>query len=145
MGDSFIHLNEIDAAYVASQPLPELQPAKMNPGTQKIGEYAALLIEDGATLQMGIGKIPDAVLNSLHHHLDLGIHTEMFSDGVIELMQKGIINNSRKSIHRHKTVTSFCIGTKMLYDFVHKHPHVDFHPSEHVNNPSIIAQNGKMV
>ena len=145
MGDSFIHLNEIDAAYVASQPLPELQPAKMDPVTQKIGEYVALLIEDGATLQMGIGKIPDAVLNSLHHHRDLGIHTEMFSDGVIELMQKGIINNSRKSIHRHKTVTSFCIGTKTLYDFVHKHPHVDFHPSEYVNNPSIIAQNDKMV
>ncbi len=145
MGDSFIHMNEIDAYIEVSEPLPELQPSGPDPVADQIGEYVSLLIDDGATLQMGIGKVPDAVLRGLHQHRNLGIHTEMFSDGVIELLQKGIINNSKKSIHRHKVVSSFCIGTRTLYDFVHKHPHIDFHPSEYVNNPAVIAQNEKMV
>ena len=140
-----LRINEIDAYYEASQPLPELPPAKLDPGTKKIGEYVALLIVDETTLQMGIGKIPDAVLNSLLHHRDLGIHTEMFSDGVIELDAEG---NNQQFPQKHSPPQGshfFLYRHQTPYDFVHKHPHVDFHPSEYVNNPSVIAKNEKMV
>ncbi|OSM04352.1 GNAT family N-acetyltransferase [Magnetofaba australis] len=140
-GQSFIHVNEIDAAMEIEAPVPQLMPAVMDDVTQRIGRYVSLLINDGACLQMGIGKIPDAVLANLTKHNDLGIHTEMFSDGVIDLFMNGNINNSRKSVHRGKIVTSFAMGSQKLYDFVHENPHVEFHPSEYVNNPAVIRKN----
>ncbi len=145
MGQGFIHINEIDDYMEIDSPLPELARPELDPVTLKIGKYVSLLIEDGATLQMGIGKIPDAVLSNLHNHKNLGIHTEMFSDGVLELYEKGVINNSQKAINQNKTITSFCIGSRKLYDFVHNNPHIQFHPSEYVNSPLVIAQNHKMV
>lgn len=145
MGKSFIHMSKITAMVEIVEPLPELPRPVLDAVTMKIGKFVSLLIEDGSTLQMGIGKIPDAVLTFLHDHKDLGIHTEMFSDGVLDLFEKGVITNSKKSIHPNLTITSFCMGSKKLYDFVDNNPHIEFHPSEYVNSPLVIAQNNKMV
>ena len=144
-GHSFIHISEIAAWMEAEEPLFELPPAKMDPVTSTIGRYVATLVEDGSTLQLGIGKIPDAVLHHLNYHKDLGVHTEMFSDGIIDLMTSGVINNRKKTFHRKKTITTFCIGTQRLYDFVDKNPHIEFYPSEHVNSPANIARNDNMI
>ena len=144
-GQSFIHINEITATMEAEEPLFELHPVKMDPVTSSIGRYVSTLIEDGSTLQLGIGKIPDAVLHHLQHHKDLGLHTEMFSDGIIDLMTSGVINNRKKTFHYNKSVTSFCIGSQRLYDFVDRNPHIEFYPSEHVNAPANIARNDNMI
>ncbi len=144
-GHSFIHKDQIDAWMEHEEPLFELETPVFDRVTEQIGQYVSLLIEDGATLQLGIGKIPDAVLHYLGNHRDLGVHTEMFSDGIIELINNGVINNRRKTFHRGKTITTFCAGSKKLYDFVHRNPHIEFYPSEHVNNPANIARNDRMV
>ena len=144
-GHSFIHMDEIDCAMVIATDLPTVAVPELDKVTEQIGQYVATLIHDGDTLQMGIGKIPDATLRYLGNHKDLGIHTEMFSDGVIDLIEKGVINNRKKTFHRGKTVTSFCMGTQRLYDFVDNNPHVEFYPSEHVNAPANIARNDNMV
>jgi len=144
-GHSFIHMSEIDAWMEGDEPLAELEVPAIDRVTEQIGQYVSMLIEDGATLQLGIGKIPNAVLRYLRNHQDLGVHTEMFSDGIIDLIDSGVINNRRKTFHRGKVITTFCLGTKRLYDFVDRNPHVEFHPSEHVNNPANIARNERMV
>ncbi|MBF0178890.1 MAG: GNAT family N-acetyltransferase [Magnetococcales bacterium] len=144
-GQSFIHVSSIHAAIEADIPMPVLAPPELDETTLRIGRYVASLIEDGCTLQMGIGRIPDAVLRSLGHHKNLGIHTEMFSDGVIELFRSGVINNAHKSLHPGKIIASFCMGTQKLYDFVHENPHIEFHPSEYVNSPTVIARNQNMI
>jgi len=144
-GHSFIHMNEIDAWMEESQPLPELPIPELDQVTEQIGQYVSMLIDDGSTLQLGIGKIPDAVLRYLSNHKDLGIHTEMFSNGIMDLIMKGVITNRSKTFHRGKTITSFCLGTRALYDFVDGNPHVEFFPSEHVNSPAIIARNDNMI
>jgi acyl-CoA hydrolase/GNAT superfamily N-acetyltransferase len=144
-GQSFIHIDEIDYWQEINQPIIEHTATKIDPVTEQIGQYVSLLIEDGDTLQVGIGKIPDAVLKYLTDHKDLGIHTEMFSDSLIELVESGVVNNRRKSFHREKIITSFCMGSKKLYDFVDNNPHVEFHPSEYVNAPANIAKNDNMV
>jgi acyl-CoA hydrolase/RimJ/RimL family protein N-acetyltransferase len=144
-GHSFIHISEIDAWLEHDQALPELPPVELDKTTEQIGQYVSMLIDDGNTLQLGIGNIPDAVLHYLGNHKDLGIHTEMFSDGIIDLIEKGVINNRKKSFHYGKTITSFCMGSKRLYDFVDGNPHIEFHPSEHVNSPTTIARNDNMV
>ena len=144
-GHSFIHTSEIDAWIEAEEPLFELPPPEMDPITERIGQYVSMLIEDGSTLQLGIGKIPDAVLRYLGNHRNLGVHTEMVSDGIIDLMQKGVINNRKKTFHRGKAITTFCMGTRRLYDFVDRNPHIEFFPSEHVNSPANIARNDNMI
>ncbi|GLX76943.1 hypothetical protein tinsulaeT_02830 [Thalassotalea insulae] len=144
-GHSFVHVNQIHAWLKQSQALPEIPEPELDPVSERIGQYAALLVEDGATIQIGIGKIPAAVLRYLAHHKDLGIHSEMISDGIIDLMHSGVINNRRKTFHKGKTVVSFCIGTQRLYDFVDKNQHVEFYPSEHINSPVNIAKNDNMV
>ncbi len=145
LGNSFIHLNKIDHLVEVYTPLPEYKPEQMTDVHRKIGEYCAELIEDGATLQMGIGAIPDAVLNYLKDKQDLGIHTEMFSDGLLSLVQAGIINNEKKTLHRGKSIASFALGTKKLFDFINNNPLFEFHPNEYTNDPYVIAQNDKMV
>ena len=112
---------------------------------KEIGSYCATLIEDGSTIQMGIGGIPNAVLTFLETKKDLGIHTELFSDGVIDLVERGIINNERKTLHPGKIVAGFMLGTQRLYDFVHDNPIIELHPTEYVNDPFRIAQNERMV
>ncbi len=145
LGQSFIHKDSINAFVEIDEPLVEHSSGDLDPVSQRIGKYVSLLIKDGCTLQMGIGKIPDAVLACLGEHSDLGVHTEMFSDGALPLLERGNINNRAKGFHVGKTVSSFCFGSKRLYDFVHDNPHVEFHPSEYTNNPAIIARNNRMV
>ena len=144
-GHSFVHVNQIHAWINAEQDLPEIIPPEVDRRTEQIGQYVAMLIENGATLQIGIGKIPEAVLRYLGNHKDLGIHSEMISDGVVELMLKGVINNRKKTYHKGKAVATFCIGSQKVYDFVDGNPHIEFYPSEHVNSPVKIARNDKMV
>lgn len=147
LGDSFIHVSKIDYMVAVNYPLPELAMSQGEPDetTKKIAEFCAELIPDGATMQLGIGAIPDAVLNFLYDKKDLGIHTELFSDGVIDLVEKGILTNAQKTLHPGKIVAGFILGTKVLYDWVHDNPLIELHPTEYVNDPFVIAQNDRMV
>lgn len=146
LGDSPFHYSKFDAMVWHDAELPEVDYGeKANEVTQKIGENVAELIEDGSTLQAGIGAIPDAVLNCLGNHKNLGIHTEMFSDGVVPLIKSGVINNSQKKILKGKTVTSFVAGTKKVYDFVHDNPNMSFMNVSFVNHAGTILQNPKVV
>lgn len=151
LGDCFIHINKIHHIVEVDTPIREMPQVGevTDPAEQevyaKIGGHIAELIEDESTMQMGIGAIPDAVLNYLENKRDLGIHTEMFSDGVIKLVEMGVINNEKKTLHKGKMVASFVLGTKTIYDFIDNNPVVEFHPSHYVNDPFIVAQNRKMV
>lgn len=144
-GDSIIHESHFDAAVNVDIPLPEHGGKGMSETENKIGKLIAEnLVEDGATLQMGIGNIPDAVLNALHNHKDLGIHSEMFANGVVDLVAKGCVTNDKKTIHRGRIVGSFLIGTKKLYDFVDNNPFIEMLEINYVNNVGIVARNPKM-
>jgi 4-hydroxybutyrate CoA-transferase len=145
LGDSFIHVSKLDYIVEVDYALPEFRMGQPSPVQQAIGENVAGLIEDGSTLQTGIGGIPDAVLQYLGDRKDLGIHTELFSDGIIDLVNRGIINNEAKTLHPGKIIAGFLLGTQVLYDFVHDNPIVELHPTEYVNDPFRIAQNDKMV
>jgi acyl-CoA hydrolase len=123
----------------------ELKPEPFTDLQRRIAENVAELIPDGATLQMGIGGIPDAVLTCLRDRRDLGIHTEMFSDGVIPLIESGVVNGEKKTLHPGKVVVGFVLGTQRLFDFIHDNPIFEFHPIVYTNDPFIIAQNEKMV
>ena len=145
-GDGIIHISEINSLVEIDEPLPEVSyQSKINETTLTIGKYCAELIEDRSALQMGIGAIPDAVLSCLHNHKDLGMHTEMFSDGIIPLVEKGIITNKYKKKHRGKIVTGFAIGTKKLYDFIDDNPQVVFLDIDYVNDTKVIRANPKAV
>jgi len=144
-GDAFVHVSRIDRLVEVNHPLPELEPEPITDVARRIGQHVAGLIHDGDTLQLGIGAIPNAVLAALENHRDLGIHTEMFSDGVVDLVVKGVVTNARKTLHRGKLVTSFVMGTKRVYDFVHDNPALEMHPSHYVNDPFVIAKNRGMV
>lgn len=143
-GDGFIHKDLIDFAVFHDEPLPECISPVLTETQQSIGNHVASLIEDGATLQMGIGAIPDAVLACLHSHKQLGIHTEMFSDGVIPLVEKGVIDGSKKIVHPGKIVTGFVMGSKKLYDFVDNNPSVVFLDIAYVNDTNVIRRNPKV-
>lgn len=145
LGDCFIHVDKLHALIPSDQPLPEAPSHPPNDVAREIGRNVADLIEDGATLQLGIGAIPDSVLAALGDRKDLGIHTEMFSDGVMELVKKGVITNARKTLHRDKIIASFVLGSRRLYDFMDDNPLIEFHPTEYTNDPFIIAQNDRMV
>ena len=145
LGDSFIHISKIDHAVPVDYPLAELPMGEANELSMRIGEHAAALVEDGSTMQMGIGSIPDAVLNHLGGKRDLGVHTELFSDGVMDLVQRGVITNERKTLHPGKIVAGFILGSQRLYSFVDDNPIVELHPTEYVNDPFVIAQNERMV
>ena len=144
-GDCLIHISKIDHIVPTSKPMFELPLPKIGPVEEKIGEYCASLIEDGSTLQLGIGAIPDAVLHFLGDKKDLGIHTEMFSDGVVDLVKKGVINNSKKKLHPGKLVSGFLMGSQKLYDFVDNNPDVLMYPVNYVNDPRTICQMDKFV
>ncbi|HLG31685.1 MAG TPA: acetyl-CoA hydrolase/transferase C-terminal domain-containing protein [Ignavibacteriaceae bacterium] len=151
LGDSFIHINKIHYLVEHSEPLNELPQIDPNVSEEMlkiydtIGSRVADLIEDGSTLQMGIGAIPDCVMNYLRNKKNLGIHTEMFSDGIISLVEEGIINGEEKTIHKGKIIVGFVLGTKKLFRFIDNNPVIEFHPQEYVNDPFVIAQNRKMV
>ncbi len=145
MGDSMLDVSQIDCFVEHSAPLVELKPAVIGETEKKIGENCASLIHDGDTLQLGIGAIPDAVLASLKDKKDIGIHSEMFSDGVVDLVRAGVINNSKKALLPGKMVVTFLMGTKKLYDFVDKNPDVLLYPVDYTNNPVVVAQNNNLV
>ncbi len=145
LGDSFLHVSKADVIVEASHPLPEYRNSEVTDLHRAIARHVAGLIPDGATLQTGIGGIPDAVLAMLRDRKDLGVHTEMFSDGIIDLIQSGAINNERKTIHPHKVISGFVLGTKPLFDFIHDNPIFEFHPTSYANDPFVIAQNDRMV
>jgi acyl-CoA hydrolase len=146
LGDGLIHLDEIHVIVECNDPLPEVDySAEVGKCEHAIGKQVAALIDDKSTLQLGIGTIPDAVLQCLGTHKDLGIHTEMLSDGVMHLMQKGIVNNLFKKKHRRKTVTSFAIGSRALYDFIDDNPAFAFLEADYVNDGTIIRSNHNVV
>jgi len=145
LGDSFIHVNDIDALVPVDYPVTESVHGAPDEIASDIGRHIADLIEDGSTLQMGIGTIPDSVLHNLTGKKDLGVHTEMFSDGMMDLVETGVITNMKKSIHKGKVIASFCMGSRKLYDFVDNNPLIEFHPNAYTNDPFIIAQNTKMI
>jgi acetyl-CoA hydrolase len=146
LGDSFIHVSRLGHVVEVDRPVVELpQAGVVGEVARAIGASVAGLIEDGSTLQMGIGEIPDAVLSHLGDKRNLGIHTEMFSDGVVALFESGVINGEAKTLHRGKIVASFVLGTRRCFDFLDNNPFVEFHPSDYVNDPFVIAQNEKMV
>jgi len=151
LGDSFIHINKIHHIVEHTEAISELPQVDPNTSEEMlkiydtIGKYTAELIEDGSTLQMGIGAIPDSVMKYLRDRKNLGIHTEMFSDGIVSLVEEGIINGEEKTIHPGKIIVGFVLGTKRVFKFIDNNPVIEFHPQEYVNDPFIIAQNKKMV
>jgi len=145
LGDTFLHISKISAIVETSHPLPELQCPPFSPLQRRIAENVASLVPNGATLQIGIGGIPDAVLSCLRDRKDLGVHSEMCSDGVIPLIEAGVITGERKTLHRGKVVAGFVLGTKKLFQFIHENPVFEFHPTSYTNDPFVIAQNEKMV
>jgi acetyl-CoA hydrolase len=145
LGDSFIHVSRLDYIVEADYPLPESPQGGSSPLHLQVGEHIAGMIPDGATLQMGIGSIPDAVLKNLDNHKDLGVHTELFSDGIIDMFEAGVITCARKTFHPGKIVAGFLFGSKRLYEFVDNNPIIELHPTDYVNDPFNIAKNEKMV
>lgn len=144
-GDSIIHVNDIAALTYGDESLPEVNYGEaLSPEDLRIGHFIAELIEDGATLQMGIGSIPDATLRALTNHKNLGVHTEMFSDGLIPLIESGVVNNSCKRKHRGKVVSSFAVGSRVMYDFIDDNPIFTFLEASYVNDTAVIRQNPKV-
>lgn len=144
-GDGFLHASKIDYAVEHDEPLHTVTPGELSDLEKSIGKHVANLIEDGSTLQMGIGNIPNAVLASLDGHKDLGIHTEMFSDGILPLVERGVINNTMKHSHPGKVVGTFVMGTKKLYDFIDNNPEAVLLDCQYVNSTSVIKKNPKVV
>lgn len=145
LGDSFIHVRDINYIVPCDYELEEYSAATYTDTHARIASHIAELIEDHATIQLGIGAIPEAVLTYLENKKDLGVHTEMFSDGLINLIEKGVVNCSKKTLHPGKIIATFLMGTHTLYDYVDNNPFVEFRPVHYVNNPSVIARNNKMV
>jgi acetyl-CoA hydrolase len=151
LGDSFIHLSQIDYCVEATMPLQELPQLEGDETPEelevyrKIGENVASLVEDGSTLQLGIGRIPDATVKFLEDKRHLGIHSEMISDGIIPLMETGVITNTRKTLLPGKVVTSFVLGSQVLFDYIDNNPALEFRPTQFTNDPFTISRNSKMV
>jgi acyl-CoA hydrolase len=145
LGDSFLHVSRVHKIVECSEPLYTLEEATPTNLEKQIAHHVASLIEDGATLQLGIGGIPDAVLSLLDGVRDLGIHTEMVSDGIMHALERGIITNRKKTLHAGKVVCTFVFGSHDLYAYVHNNPQFEVHPCDYTNNPFIIAQNENMV
>ncbi len=143
-GDALVHTDRIDYLVEVDEPLPHVPPPDLTPSEREIGRFIAELVDDGATLQMGIGAIPNAVLASLGSHKDLGIHTEMFSDGLIDLVEKGIVNGKRKVKHPGKIVAGFVMGTRKVYDFIDDNPQVLMLDIGYVNDSSVIRRNPRV-
>jgi acyl-CoA hydrolase/GNAT superfamily N-acetyltransferase len=145
LGDSLVHVHDLDVLVPSSAAILEVPPPEITDVTRQIAEYIAALIEDGSTIEFGIGRIPQALLTFLKHKKDLGVHTEMVSDGIIDLIESGAVTGARKTMDRGKVVASFALGTKRLYDYIDNNPLFSFHPTEYVNDPYVIRQQHKMV
>ena len=145
LGDSFLHVSRVHAIVECDMPLPELQSHEFSPVEQQIGQHIAQLIPDRATLQLGIGTIPDAVLASVTDKRDLGLHTEMISDSVVRAMEAGIVTGAKKTLHPDKAIATLVLGSHNLYEFVHNNPAFELHPSSYTNNPIVIARNDNLI
>jgi len=145
LGDSFIHVKNIDDFVEHEEPLLEIGRPLMNPIAEAIGENVARIVEDGSTIRVGVGSVSAAVLYALDDKKDLGVHADMLTDAYLHLVKRGVINNAKKSLHPGKIVTSFCLGSKELYDFVDNNPLVALYPTEYTNNYQVISENDKMV
>jgi acetyl-CoA hydrolase len=145
LGDSFVHVSRLTRIVPVSYPIVEVPMGAPGALQKTIASHIAELIPDGATMQMGIGEIPDAVLLYLQDKRDLGVHTELFSDGVIDLIDSGVLTNAAKTIHRGKIISGFALGSQRLYDYMDNNPLFEFHPQDYVNDPFVIAQNVKQV
>jgi acyl-CoA hydrolase/GNAT superfamily N-acetyltransferase len=145
LGDSFINVENIDILVESNLPILEPKAPATDETVSRVGEYVAELIGDGATIQCGIGTVSEALLPCIKDRRDLGVHTELFSEGLIDLIEAGVVTGNRKTLHRGKVVASFCMGTRRLYDFVDNNPLFEFHPSEYTNDPFIISQNDNMI
>ena len=145
LGDSFIHVSKLDRIVESQRPILELPRRPADDVQRDIARHVAGLVEDGSTLQLGIGGIPDAVLKGLTDRKDLGVHSEMFSDGVMDLVEAGVITNERKTLHRGKIIAGFLLGSTKLYEFVDNNAMIEMHPNEYTNDPFVIAANDKMV
>jgi acyl-CoA hydrolase len=145
MGDTFLHVSRASAFIETSHPLIEYQAGVITDLHRAIAANVASLVPDGATLQMGIGGIPDATLGYLRDRKDLGVHTEMFSDGLLDLIEAGVVNNEKKTIHPHKVIAGFALGTRRLMEFINDNPMFEFHPTQYVNDPFVISRNDSMV
>jgi acyl-CoA hydrolase len=144
-GDTFLHVDRVDAFVETSHPLAEYPKQEITDVHRAIARHVAPLIPDGATIQTGIGGIPEAVLGMLHDHKDLGIHSEMTPDSVVELIRRGVINGERKTLHPRKVIAGFVLGSRMLFDFLDDNPAFEFHRTAYANDPFVIAQNDRMV
>ncbi len=144
-GDGFINIADADFVVVRDEPLLEYEASVPDEIARRIGKYVARLVEDGDTIQVGYGSIPNAILSSLSNKRNLGVHTELLTDGVIELMKKGAVDNTRKAINRGKTIASFCMGKRDTYDYIHDNPSIEFRTIDYTNNPMVIAQHQNMV
>jgi 4-hydroxybutyrate CoA-transferase len=145
LGDSFIHVSRVAKIVEFSSDLPELEPIPFTDTEKKIGQYIADLVEDGSTLQLGIGGIPNAALKAMFDKKDLGIHTEMVSDSIVEAIDAGVITGAKKTIHNGKVIATFYLGTKKLYEAIDNNPIFETHPTEYTNHPYVVGQNEKMV
>jgi len=145
LGDSFIHISNIDVVVEHDEPILELPRPEKDIVSERIARYVAELIDDESTLQIGIGSIPDSVLDALVDKKDLGIHTELLTEGVVDLVEEGVVTCAKKTINQGKIVASFAMGTRRLYDFIDNNPMVEFYESDYVNNPIVISQHEKMV
>jgi len=143
-GDSFLHLSEIDFVIPFDEPLLEFTTDAPDEVANRIGEYVARLVEDGATIQVGYGRIPDAILARLANKRHLGVHTELLSDGIVDLMRAGVVDNTKKTIDQHKTVAAFCMGSRTTYEYLNDNPAVAFRAVDYTNSPSVISQIEKM-
>ncbi|MDJ0766236.1 MAG: GNAT family N-acetyltransferase [Myxococcota bacterium] len=145
LGDSFINIYDIDCLVPVDVPLLEVKPTDLDEVTRQIGQYVAALVDNGSTIELGIGRIPQAVLEFLRGKKELGIHTEMFTDRMIPLIESGTITGAQKTLDRGKVVASFCLGTRTLYEYINDNPTFSFHPTEYVNDPMIISRQRKQV
>ncbi len=144
-GDTFIHIDDVDFVIPHDEPILEYRTEVPDEIAQRIGNYAARIIEDEDTIQVGYGSIPNAILSNLSTKKHLGVHTELLSDAIVELMKNGVIDNTKKSIDRGKTVATFCMGKKETYDYIHDNPGIEFRTIEYTNNPLVIAQHNNIV
>ncbi len=145
LGDTFLHVGRVNTIVEHSEPLPTLESKPPSDVERAIGGHIVGLIEEGATIQMGIGGIPDAVLDSLEGPLDLGVHTEMMSDGGMRAIERGVVTGNRKTLHPGKVVVTFALGSERLYDFLDNNPLIEAHPAEHVNDPFVVSQHDNMI
>ncbi len=144
-GDTFIHIDDVNFVIPHDEPILEYRTEVPDEIAQRIGNYAARIIEDGDTIQVGYGSIPNAILSNLNTKKHLGVHTELLSDAIVELMKNGVIDNTKKSIDRGKTVATFCMGKKETYEYIHDNPGIEFRTIEYTNNPLVIAQHNNIV